>query len=56
MSRGLALEVRDNAIHEWRTLNEIAEDESMSPEAVYDECERYLTDQDLRDILTFNGS
>ena len=56
MSRALALEVRDNAIHEWRTLKEIAEDENLLEASILEECERYLTEQDLSDIHAFNGS
>jgi len=56
MSRALALEVRDNAVHEWRTLSEIAQDEDILEEALLQECERYLEGQDLKDILAFNGS
>ena len=54
MSRAIAQMIRDNAVHEWRTLTEISEDEGISKLALMSECERYLEPIDLRDIEAFD--
>ena len=49
----MAFETRDNAIHEWRDLDEIAADEGVPVVELELACEAVLTTADLVDILQY---
>lgn len=50
----LAYMVRDNAIHQWRTVTEIAKDEGRALSEIEEICSRHLTTYDMDDIRTFD--
>ncbi len=48
--RQLAIMVRDNVVHGWRTPDEIAKDEEVPREYLLRSCEDYLQPCDYREV------
>jgi hypothetical protein len=54
MNNNTAFEVRDNAVHEWRTLTEIAADEGVTREELETLCLKLLSFTDMEDVYIFD--
>jgi len=50
----LAFMVRDNAVHGWRTIEEIANDEAMDCLEVWAACEAILCGADMDDVRSYS--